>query len=197
MEELALVLIKPDGVELSLVGEILSHLDMLDIYLVGAKVIKPTFELLKNHYFEHRNKIFFQDVINYMLGKYHHFNFIYAFCYYGDNACKKIREIAGKTNPMDREDSKKIITIRQKYGKNIIVTDKDGKEIIDNGHVLVRFENVIHASFSDKAEYEVKLWFKPEEIIEDYRIYKTKLDSNNNLVWEKDFLILRKEIFGE
>lgn len=197
MKELSLVLIKPDGVELSLTGEILSHLDMLDILLVGAKVIKPDYEILKNHYFEHRNKPFFEDVINYMLGKYHHFNFIYAFCYYGEDVCKKIRDLAGNTNPMDRENKKKINTIRQKYGKNVIVTDNNGNEIIINGHTLIRYENVIHASFWDKAEYEVKLWFKPEEIVEDYRIYDWEINEKGEMVWKKNFLQLRKEIFGE
>ncbi|MCX8057888.1 MAG: nucleoside-diphosphate kinase [Spirochaetes bacterium] len=197
MKELSLVLIKPDGVELSLTGEILSHLDMLDIILVGSKVVKPNIELLKNHYFEHRNKPFFNDIINYMMGKYHNFNFIYAFCYYGEDACTKIRDLAGKTNPMDKDGRKKITTIRQKYGKNVIVTDDNGNEIIIKGHTLVRFENVIHASYSDKAEYEVKLWFNPSEIVEDYRLYEWKKESGENLVWTKGYLALRKEIFGE
>ena len=201
--ELSLVLIKPDAVELSLTGEIISHLDLQDLFLVGAKVVKPDFELASNHYLEHKGKPFYQDLIAYLMGKYHRLPCIYAFVYYGDNACQKIRGLAGNTNPMNKGNFQKIITLRQKYGKNVIIFDENNNEVIEDGHVVVRFENVMHASFSDKAEYEVKLWFSAKEILEGYRLYKTKIleccnskgvCSKEN-VWEKDWAELRKEIF--
>ena len=202
--ELSLVLIKPDAVELSLTGEILSHLDLQDLFLVGAKVVKPTYQLAADHYLEHKGKPFYEDLINYIMGKYHRMSGIYAFLYYGKDACSRIRALAGNTNPMNKGEGRKIITIRQKYGKNVIIFDENNNEVMENGHVLVRYENVMHASYYDKAEYEVKLWFSPEEIIEEYRLYSVKTVPDvfqdgrvsRRLVWEKDVPSLRKELFG-
>ena len=205
-KELSLVLIKPDGVELSLTSEVLSSIDKEeDILLVGAKVISVSYNLAYQHYFEHRNKSFFNAAVNYLMGKYHKFPWVYAFVFYGEDVCSKIRKIAGKTNPMDKEGYNKIITIRQKYGKNVTVKDDHGSEIIEGGHVIVRYENVIHASESQSAEYEVKLWFEPEEILKNYRLYNYKelilKDEKGNeykkLIWEKPAQIIRKELFGE
>jgi len=61
--EHCLVLIKPDGVELSLVGEVLTHLEHEELFLAGSKVVEPTYELAAYHYYEHKNKPFYHDVI--------------------------------------------------------------------------------------------------------------------------------------
>lgn len=196
MMEHCLILIKPDGVELSLVGEVLSHLEMENIFLVGSKVVVPSYNLVAKHYFEHADKPFYQDVIKYLMGGYHSFPWVYAFVYAGENTCSVIRQIVGKTNPMEIEPNKKIITLRQKYGRNVIVKDQNGNEIFDEkGHVVVRYENVIHASFSDASEYEVKLWFNPEEIIPDFRIYET-VEKDGKILWAKSFDEIFKKRFN-
>jgi len=202
-KELSLVLIKPDGVELSLTGEIISHLEREDLFLVGTKAVNVTEELAKNHYYEHKDKFFYEGAVEYLMGKYHNFQWVYAFVYYGENACSKIRSIVGNTNPMEREEGKKIITLRQKYGKNVVIRDSRGNEKIVNGHVLIRFENVVHASESNHAEYEVKLWFSPDEILKDFRIYDYEeimlKDEKGNickkLKWKKSAMELQKELF--
>lgn len=202
-KELSLVLIKPDGVELSLTGEIISHLEREDLFLVGAKAVNVTKKLAQNHYYEHKDKFFYEGAVEYLMGLYHNFQWVYAFVYYGENACSKIRNIVGNTNPMVREEGKKIITLRQKYGKNVVVRDSRGSEKIVDGHVLIRFENVVHASESSHSEYEVKLWFSPDEILENYRLYDYKeielKDNKGNifkkLVWTKTALDLQKELF--
>lgn len=182
--EHCLVLIKPDGVGLSLTGEVLSHLEREDFQLVGMKTVEVTEKLAAAHYIEHRKKPFYPDIIKYLTGCYHHFKWVYAFVYCGAGVCEKIRFIIGKTNPMDLEPGKKIVTLRQKYGRNVIVKNERGNELFDsNGHVLVRFENVIHASFPNMAEYEVKLWFQPEEIVSHYRIYPVTRKKNGLLEW--------------
>jgi len=193
--EHCLVLIKPDGVELSLVGEVLTHLEHEELFLAGSKVVEPTYELAAYHYYEHKNKPFYQDVIKYLLGGYHSFQCVYAFVYAGENACNIVRNIVGKTNPMEIEPNKKIITLRQKYGRNVIVKDERGNEIFDEkGHVVVRFENVIHASFSDASEYEIKLWFSPNEILSKYRLYET-IEKEGKLFWKEPFEIIFKKRF--
>lgn len=202
-KELSLVLIKPDGVELSLTGEIISHLEREDLFLAGAKAIKVTREMAKNHYYEHRNKFFYESAIEYLMGKYHNFQWVYAFVYYGENACDKIRKIVGNTNPMERNEGKKIVTLRQKYGRNVVIRDSRGNEKIVDGHVLIRFENVVHASESIHSEYEVKLWFSPDEILEPFRLYDYKeiilKDNSGNkykkLIWTKTTYELQKELF--
>lgn len=185
MLEHCLVLIKPDGVELSLTGEVITHLDREDLFLVGSKTVEVSRDLAAAHYFEHREKPFFEDIVKYLTGGYHSFPWVYAFAYCGEDACAKIRSIVGKTNPLDTEDGKKIVTLRQKYGRNVIVLDDFGNERFDeNGHVLVRFENVLHASFSDMSEYEIKLWFQPQEILSGYRLYPVVENAEGCLEWQ-------------
>jgi len=73
--------------------------------------------------------------------------------YHGENATKKVRKVVGSTHPEKAEPT----TIRGKYGR---VTSKGV------------FENVVHASENEKeAEREIKLWFRPEELV--YTIYPT------------------------
>lgn len=194
--EHCLVLIKPDGVELSLVGEVLTHLEHEELFLVGSKVVEPTYQLAAYHYYEHKDKPFYQDVIKYLLGGYHSFQWVYAFVYAGEDACKIVRTIVGKTNPMEIEPGKKIITLRQKYGRNVIVKDEKGNEVFDDkGHVVVRFENVIHASFSNASEYEIKLWFSPEELVSNFRLYPV-VEKDGKIYWKEPFEIIFKKRFS-
>jgi len=184
MLEHCLMLIKPDGVELSLTGEVITHLDREDLLIVGSKTIEVSRELAAAHYYEHREKTFFEDIVKYLTGGYHSFPWVYAFAYWGEDACTKIRNIVGRTNPLDTDQGKKIVTLRQKYGRNVIILDDFGNERFDEkGHVLVRYENVLHASFSDMSEYEIKLWFRPEELLSQYRLYPVIENEEGGLEW--------------
>jgi nucleoside diphosphate kinase len=186
-----------------LTGEILSHLELEDVLLVGARAVQVDRDLAAFHYYEHKDKPFYESVIDYLRGQYHRLPWVYAFAFYGENVCQRIRDVVGNTNPMEKGKATKVITLRQKYGKNVIIKDEQGMDIIEERRALVRFENVIHASFNDKAEYEVKLWFEPEELLEAYRLYpyksvEYKNDKGNpiqKLVWEKGNEILRLEVF--
>lgn len=194
--EHCLVLIKPDGVELSLTGEVITHLDRDDLVIIGAKAVEVSRDLAAAHYYEHRNKPFYNDVIKYLMGGYHSFHWVYAFAFCGDKACEKIRAIMGKTNPLDIQHEGKTDTLRQKYGRNVIIQDSDGKDLIDeNGHAVVRYENVTHASFCDSAEYEIKLWFSPEELLSKYRLYPVVRNESNVLAWEKTAADMKGELF--
>ena len=91
------------------------------------------------------NEKFFDELIRYIMGEYHTKR-VLAMVYEGENAIKKIRRIAGATNPEKAEP----ISIRGKYGR---ITTKGV------------FENVIHASENkQEAEREIKLWFRPDEL---------------------------------
>src|SRR4030066_1292714 len=90
----------------------------------------------------------------YIMGEVHKTRRVLALVYQGDNAITKIRDIVGDTNP----EMANPVSIRGAYGR-----------ITTSGV----FENVVHASSStEDAENEIKLWFKPEEIVGD--IYPTK-----------------------
>lgn len=194
--EHCLVLIKPDGVELSLTGEVLTHLDHEELILVGMKAVAVSRELAAAHYFEHRQKPFYEDIIKYLCGGYHSFPWVYAMAWYGEGACARIRAIVGNTNPMEIAPGRKIVTLRQKYGRNVIVRDAAGRDLIDSqGHAVVRFENVIHASFSDSAEFEIKLWFAPGELLPDHRIYAVA-DEAGTPRWSVPATQLKACLFG-
>jgi len=142
----SLVIIKPDGLIKSLTGNILTALSETKLKIVGAKIVKVSKDLAEEHYIEHKEKEFFQGLIKYIRGEYHT-DRVLALVYEGDSAIKKIREIAGSTNPEEASP----VSIRGKYGR---IASKTGV-----------FENVIHASANEKdAEREIKLWFKPTEL---------------------------------
>ena len=147
-----LVLIKPDGLVKSLTGNVITELSDNDLIIVGAKIVQVTRELAEEHYQHLREEKFFNELIKYVMGEYHTKR-VLALVYHGENATKKVRKVVGSTHPEKAEPT----TIRGKYGR---VTSKGV------------FENVVHASENEKeAEREIKLWFRPEELV--YTIYPT------------------------
>lgn len=147
--EQTLILIKPDGAFRKLTGLTIDRLDASGLEMVAAKMICVSEALAREHYKSLSDKPFFEELIKYIRGTYHGIkdNRIFACVYRGENAIKKVREVAGATNPEAAAPG----TIRGSFGR--ITTQQ-------------RFENVIHASSdpSDAAR-EVSLWFKKEEIL--------------------------------
>jgi len=148
MTEQTLVLIKPDGLKKSLTGNILTRLSETKLNIIGAKIVKVSRALAEEHYSALKEKPFFEDLVKYIMGEYHKKK-VMALVYWGEGAISKVREICGKTNPEEADS----VSIRGAYGR------------ITTAGV---YENVMHASAnSEDAEREIKLWFKPDEIIED------------------------------
>lgn len=153
MNNQTLVLIKPDGLQKSLTGNILTRLSETKLDIVGAKIVKVSEELAREHYKALSDKPFFPDLIKYIMGEYHKKK-VMALVYGGEDAIEKVREICGKTNPEEADS----VSIRGAYGR---ITTKGV------------YENAIHASENpEDAEREIKLWFEPDEIIFD--IYPTE-----------------------
>ena len=69
--EQTLVVIKPDGLIKSLTGNILSRLSEAKLIIVGAKVVEVSKELAEQHYSHLRDKPFFGELIDYLMGKVH------------------------------------------------------------------------------------------------------------------------------
>ncbi len=154
MDQAALILIKPDGLKKSLTGNILTRLSETKLEIVAAKMVRVSQALAEEHYQHLKDKPFFPEIIQYIRGELHDRRKVMALIYWGEEAIAKCRELAGETNPEKAEAT----TIRGSYGR-----------ITTSGV----YENVIHVSSNAaEAEREIKLWFKPEEIIVD--LYPTR-----------------------
>ncbi|MBR9700227.1 nucleoside-diphosphate kinase [Candidatus Woesearchaeota archaeon] len=167
MTEQCLVLIKPDAIIKHLTGDILAKLAETNLHIVGSKVVQVTKELAEEHYQHLREEKFFDELIKYIMGHYH-MKSVLALVYEGDGACAKIRKCAGATNPEEAEPH----SVRGKYGR---ITSKG------------IFENVVHASENPKeGEREIKLWFRPDELIST--IYPTEMKEAKieKMLWKED-----------
>ncbi len=169
--EQTLVLIKPDAMKLSLTGYILSQFSEIHTGLrfAGMKVVHVTRMLAEEHYAEHAGKPFFPALLDYITGGVHyedtpHRRRVIAIVYSGTDAVKTVRKYAGPTNPHTARDEAPG-TIRA-LGTVVPVHDADGNEIDK------RMDNLVHGSATPaEAEREVKLWFKPNDIMPYMRTY--------------------------
>lgn len=166
MRQAVLILIKPDGLKKSLTGNILTRLSETKLEIVAAKMVRVSKTLAEDHYRHLKDKPFFGEIIKYLQGELHDRKKVMALVYWGEDAIKKCRELAGATNPEEADPT----SIRGSYGR------------ITTGGV---YENVIHVS-SDvpDAEREIKLWFQPDEIIVDlYPKQEVVMKEFKNNVW--------------
>jgi nucleoside-diphosphate kinase len=172
--EQTLVLIKPDALRQSLTGYVLSQLSEFHTGLrfAGAKIVRVHRMLAEQHYAEHRGKVFFDALLEYIMGISHYPDDswkrrVIALVYMGPGAIQKIRNIAGPTNPHEARE-KKPGCIRA-LGTLFPVRDASGT-VLDE-----RMDNLIHASANiEEGEREIKLWFKPTDIPPAMRGYATE-----------------------
>ncbi len=137
------VMIKPDGVQRGLIGEIIERIEKKGLKIVGLKMIKLPKELAEKQYEEHKGKDFFEGLIKYVTS-----GPVVVMVVEGKNAVKAMRKLVGATDPLEATPG----TIRGDFGLEI------GR-------------NIIHASDSEKsAEREIFLFFKEDEIFEYRRI---------------------------
>lgn len=156
-----LIILKPDALVKSLTGNILTRLSEARLRIIGAKVVKVSREMAELHYAHLRDKPFFDDLFEYFSGRVYgpEYERVLAFVYEGEEAIERVRRIAGATNPLEADPT----TVRGAYGR------------ISKKGIM---ENVIHCSDSEaSAEKEIKLWFAPDEIIEE--IYPTRVEIKN------------------
>jgi nucleoside-diphosphate kinase len=138
-----LVIIKPDGVQRGFIGEIINRFEKKGLKIVAMKLISVSKELAEKHYGIHKGKPFFNPTVKYITSSP-----VVAMVLEGNNAIDLVRTMMGKTNPQDAAMG----TIRGDYGQFI------GR-------------NIVHGSDGpDTAEFEISLWFKPEEITKYTRI---------------------------
>lgn len=137
--EKTFLMVKPDGVQRQLIGQIVSRFEQKGLKLIGAKLMKISEELAQQHYGEHKEKPFFNELVQFITS-----GPVFAMVWEGENAIEIARQMMGKTNPKDALSG----TIRGDFGLTV------GK-------------NVIHGSDSpESAEREIQLFFKAEELVE-------------------------------
>lgn len=136
--ERSLVLVKPDGVQRALVGEIIARLERRGLRLAGAKFMQVSSSLAEEHYAEHKGKPFYAGLVEYITSAP-----VMAMAWEGPNAVAAIRQTMGATRPTEAAPG----TIRHDFGLEV------GR-------------NLTHASDKpETGEREVALWFKAEELV--------------------------------
>lgn len=140
-EERTFVAVKPDGVKRGLTGEIIRRFEQKGYKVIGLKMLNVTREMAQTHYAEHAGKQFYERLVKYIQS-----GPVVAMVLEGHQVIAGVRQLIGKTNPMDAD----VGTIRGDFG-------------------LVMEYNIIHGSDSpESAKRETDIYFKPEELCGDW-----------------------------
>jgi len=136
--ERTLVLIKPDGVQRGLIGEIIARLERRGLRLVGAKFMRVSQQLAETHYAIHKGKPFYDGLIAYITSAP-----VMAMSWEGPNAIAAVRQTMGATKPTEAAPG----SVRHDFGLEV------GR-------------NLTHASDSvENGQAEVSLWFTEQELV--------------------------------
>lgn len=137
--ERTLVLIKPDGVQRGLIGEIISRLERRGLRLIAAKFVEVERSLAEEHYQIHQGKPFYDGLIAYITSSP-----VMALVWEGPDAIAAVRQTMGATRPTEAAPG----SVRHDFGLEV------GR-------------NLTHASDGpDTAAQEVNLWFQANELID-------------------------------
>ena len=140
-DERTFVMVKPDGVQRGLIGEIIARFEDRGLKLVGAKALQLDEERATTHYSEHEGKPFFEGLIEFITS-----GPVFAMVWEGKDATRQVRRMVGATDPAEAAPG----TIRGDYG-------------LDLGR------NVIHASDHEDEganEREIAVFFDEAELLD-------------------------------
>jgi len=136
--EQTLVLVKPDGVQRGLIGEVISRLEHRGLRVVAAKFMPVSTELAEEHYAIHKGKPFYDNLIKYITSAP-----VMAMVWEGPNAIVAVRQTMGDTRPTEAPPG----SIRHDFALEV------GR-------------NLTHASDTiENGKKEIALWFSPEELV--------------------------------
>jgi nucleoside-diphosphate kinase len=137
--ETTLVLVKPDGVQRALVGEIVSRFERKGLQIVGLKLVRLSRDLLERHYGEHRSKPFFAGLVSFMSS-----GPVVVAALRGLSAVAIVRALMGKT-----------------FGRDAAPGTIRGDLAVSSSF------NLVHGSDSpESAARELALFFRPEEVLD-------------------------------
>lgn len=138
MMEKTFIMIKPDGVQRNLIGEIVARFEKKGFTLVGAKLMQVSRDLAEQHYAEHKERPFFGELVDFITS-----GPVFAMVWQGNNVITTARNMMGKTNPVDAAPG----TIRGDFAVSVGM-------------------NIIHGSDSpESAAREIDLWFAKDSIV--------------------------------
>ncbi|MCC6731437.1 MAG: nucleoside-diphosphate kinase [Chthonomonadales bacterium] len=137
--ERTFVMVKPDGVERGLVGEVIARFERRGLRLVGLKILVPDRGLAEGHYAMHRDKPFFEELVEFVTA-----GPVVAMAWEGRQAIALVRQMMGALKPEQAQPG----TIRGDYTDDVQ-------------------RNLVHGSDApETAIAELALWFAPGETIE-------------------------------
>lgn len=136
--ERTLVLIKPDGVQRGLIGEVIARLERRGLKLVAARFLHVDRQLAETHYAIHKGKPFYDGLIAYITSSP-----VMAMVWEGPGAVAVVRQTMGATRPAEAAPG----SVRHDFALEV------GR-------------NLTHASDEPaNAETEIALWFRPDELV--------------------------------
>lgn len=137
--ERTFIMIKPDGVQRHLAGEIIRRFEAKGFTLVGLKMMQVSRELAEKHYDVHKERPFFSGLVDFIISAP-----VIAMVWEGESVVTAARNLIGATNPITADPG----SIRGDFGVSI------GR-------------NLIHGSDAiETAQTEVSLWFKQDELVD-------------------------------
>jgi len=136
--EQTLVLVKPDGVQRGLIGEVISRLEHRGLRVVAAKFMHVSKELAEKHYAVHKGKDFYEKLIKYITSAP-----VLAMVWEGPNAIAAVRQTMGDTRPTEAHPGSLRHDFALEIGRNLT----HASDTIENG------------------KKEIALWFKPVELV--------------------------------
>ena len=137
--ERTFIMVKPDGVQRGLIGEIVNRFEQKGFKLVGAKLMQISTSLAEQHYGEHKERPFFGELVEFITS-----GPVFAMVWEGEDVISISRNMIGATKPQEATPG----SIRGDYAVTV------GK-------------NIIHGSDSpESAKREINLFFKEEELID-------------------------------
>ena len=132
MVERTLVLVKPTGVARGLIGEVISRMERRGLTIKVARLLMVTPEMASQHYAEHREKPFYQELVTQIASAP-----VFAMVVEGPVAVSIVRRMMGATNPLEADPG----TVRGDFGLDVL-------------------RNVVHSSDSlESAEREIAIFF--------------------------------------
>jgi nucleoside-diphosphate kinase len=138
MMERTFLMVKPDGVQRNLIGEVIKRLENKGFTLAGLKLMAVSRELAEKHYDVHKERPFFAGLVDFIISSP-----VVAMVWEGEGVVASARKIIGVTDPLAAEPG----TIRGDFGVSI------GR-------------NLIHGSDAiETAQREIALWFKEDELV--------------------------------
>ena len=136
--ERTLIIVKPDGVQRGLVGEIIRRFEQRGLRIVGMKFMQVSRDLAEQHYAIHREKPFFGGLVDYITSSP-----VVVMALEGTNAVLNARNTIGATRPHEAASGSIRGDFALEIGRNLV----HGSDSVENGIA------------------EIALWFKPEELV--------------------------------